>query len=105
MANATVRRTEMQEGRYKRPSSTDTGVEITIRIADAKDLDHLVRQRRAMFAEMDIGSETELNAISESLDAYFRQAIADGSYPAYLAVNANGSVVAERCNRASSSAP
>jgi len=69
-------------------------VEITIRAADETDLAHLVRQRRAMFSEMGIGSETELNAMSESLDGYFRQAMADGSYRAYLAADANGSVVA-----------
>jgi GNAT superfamily N-acetyltransferase len=69
-------------------------VELAIRIADERDIAHLVRQRRAMFSDAGVGSETDLNLMSEAVEAYFRQAIADGSYRAYLALDSKGTVVA-----------
>ena len=58
-----------------KPARLTIAVELRIRIADETDTAHLVRQRRAMFSEVGVGSENDLNSMSAAVEAYFRQAI------------------------------
>jgi GNAT superfamily N-acetyltransferase len=68
--------------------------EITIREAGPADLEVMVHHRRAMFEDMGYKDAAALAAMDQSCRPFFKQALAEGTYRAWLAQNAAGEVVA-----------
>lgn len=66
--------------------------EIRIRTATADDIPELVRQRRALLAEVDRADDVALDAMVAAAGPYFAHALADGSFHAWLA-EANGVIL------------
>ncbi|HTP88129.1 MAG TPA: GNAT family N-acetyltransferase [Bryobacteraceae bacterium] len=58
------------------------------------DLAIILRHRTAMFGEMGFTDPALLDDVVESAEPYFRQAVADGSYRAYLVETEAGEVIA-----------
>jgi GNAT superfamily N-acetyltransferase len=68
-------------------------MEINIREAGPEDLKHLVHHRRAMFEEMGFRDAAVLSQVEDSSREYFSEALRTGTYKAWVAEDANGSVV------------
>ena len=68
--------------------------EVTLRQAGPSDLAAIVHHRRAMFEDMGYQDRAALDAMEASCRPFFAQALAEGWYRAWLAVNAAGEVVA-----------
>jgi GNAT superfamily N-acetyltransferase len=68
-------------------------MEINIREARPEDLKHLVHHRRAMFQEMGFRDAAVLSQVEDSSREYFSEALRTGTYKAWVAEDANGSVV------------
>ena len=68
--------------------------EITLRQAGPKDLQVILHHRRAMFEDMGYREPGPLEAMEQSARPFFAQALAEGWYRGWLAVNAAGGVVA-----------
>lgn len=68
-------------------------MEINIREASSEDLKHLVHHRRAMFQEMGFRDAAVLSQVEDSSREYFSEALRTGTYKAWVAEDANGSVV------------
>jgi GNAT superfamily N-acetyltransferase len=66
---------------------------ITIRRGTLEDLPHILHQRRAMFAEIG-AEESRLDSMQDASAAYFREAIPQGNYLAWMAETADGRIVA-----------
>jgi GNAT superfamily N-acetyltransferase len=64
-----------------------------IRPATDADLEAILHHRRSMFADMEEGSESELDAMVKSARPYVEAALRDGSYRGWL-VEIGGRVVA-----------
>jgi GNAT superfamily N-acetyltransferase len=75
-------------------SLTFHGMEIRIRAAGPADLNHILRHRRAMFAEMGFRDEAVLGNVEERSREYFSEALQNGMYRAWLAEDLKGQVVA-----------
>jgi len=69
-------------------------MQINIRGANAQDLAHLVRHRRAMFEEMGYRDHAVLAQVEKSSQEYFSQALRSGAYRAWLAEDADARIVA-----------
>ena len=67
---------------------------VGIRRATVADLDHVVRHRQLMFAEMNEHTADELDAIIPVSRSYFEEALADGGYCGWLAETESGRVIA-----------
>lgn len=67
--------------------------EFTIRAATAADIPVLLRHRRMMWWDMGRRDEAALQTMAKAAGEYFPQAIADGSYRGFLAVNPAGEVI------------
>jgi len=65
-----------------------------IREARDQDLSHLMHHRRKMFEEMGFRDPDVLNQVERISEGYFRAALRDRSYRAWLAEDATGAVVA-----------
>lgn len=68
--------------------------EITIREARPSDLAVIVHHRRAMFEDMGYQDVAALDAMEAGAQPFFAQALGEGWYRGWLAVNAAGEVVA-----------
>jgi GNAT superfamily N-acetyltransferase len=68
-------------------------MEINIREAGPEDLKYLVHHRRAMFQEMGFRDAAVLSQVEDSSREYFTEALRTGTYKAWVAEDANGSVV------------
>jgi GNAT superfamily N-acetyltransferase len=68
-------------------------MEINIREAGPEDLKYLVHHRRAMFQEMGFRDAAVLSQVEDSSREYFSEALRTGTYKAWVAEDANGSVV------------
>jgi GNAT superfamily N-acetyltransferase len=66
---------------------------VRIRPAHISDMPHLLHQRRAMFEEMGHRDEARLELMQQAAAQYLREALANGSYRAWLAETADGRVV------------
>ena len=66
--------------------------ELTIREAQAEDLDIILHHRRSMFRDMGEGTAAELDRMVEVARPWVSRALADGSYRHWLAVTALGQV-------------
>ena len=67
--------------------------DLTIRAADAADIDLLVRHRRMMWWDMGRRDEEALKLMEEAAHEYFAVALVEGSYRGFLAVAVAGKVV------------
>jgi GNAT superfamily N-acetyltransferase len=67
---------------------------ISIRQATTADLPHILRHRRLMFEAMGEQDSVALEAMQASSETYFRSALQDGSYRAWLAEIDGGAIVA-----------
>lgn len=67
--------------------------DFTIRPAVATDIDTLIRHRRMMWWDMGRRDETALEWSDAAARKYFSNAVPDGSYRGFLAVNAVGEVL------------
>jgi len=67
---------------------------LRIRTGGIEDLATVLGHRRAMFEEMGFTDAALLDDVTSSAEAYFRPALADGSYRAWLAVTGAGEVAA-----------
>lgn len=65
-----------------------------VRSADLRDLPHILRHRRAMFKEMGHSDPAALTQMEQVSSDYFRHALLDGRYRAWMVEDANGQVVA-----------
>ena len=61
-------------------------LDLTIREATVADIPEILRQRRAMYEDMDYRDAEKLAAMQAISADYLRQALADGSFRAWLAV-------------------
>ena|SRR5215469_11262403 len=68
-------------------------MEIRIRKACAEDLEHILHHRLAMFDEMGFCDEGVLDRVEAVSREYFNKAIPAGTYAAWLAEDANGTVI------------
>lgn len=68
-------------------------MQIKIRNANLDDLSHIVHHRRVMFEEMGFRDPAVLAQVAESSREYFSEALRSGAYKAWVAEDANGSVV------------
>src|SRR5690348_12688236 len=59
--------------------------DLTIRPAGLGDMEHILRHRRAMFREMGHTDPMVLDRMEAASEEYFRQALANGSYLAWMA--------------------
>ena len=59
--------------------------DITIREAVPRDIREILRQRRAMYEDMDYKNPEELTAMVSVSSTYLHKALADGSFRAWLA--------------------
>jgi GNAT superfamily N-acetyltransferase len=73
--------------------ATMTQARITIREAIATEAGIVVHQRRSMFQNMNEGTVEELHRMAEVATPWFEQAMADGSYRHWLALEPSGKVV------------
>ena len=64
----------------------------TIRAATISDIPHVVRHREAMFRDMRIPAEFE--AMASAMDLWLRHAIPARTYQGWMAVSADGLIVA-----------
>jgi GNAT superfamily N-acetyltransferase len=69
-------------------------MDIHIRPAMLADLTHILRHRRAMFRDMGRGSETELDEMLITGEAFFRAALPSGTYRGWLAETPDGRIAA-----------
>jgi GNAT superfamily N-acetyltransferase len=60
-----------------------------IRQATVEDVDIIIQQRCAMFADMGVGDEKSRNAMAIVIRPFIEAAIEDGSYRGWLAVDGN----------------
>jgi len=67
---------------------------IRIRGATLNDLPVILYHRRQMFHDMGLGDAASLDAMQSASEPFFRTALADGSYRGWLAVEADGRVIA-----------
>lgn len=67
--------------------------EITIRGATVEDIPVLLRHRRMMWWDMGRRDPAMLDLMDRAAGEYFPQAVADGSYRGFLAVNESGKIV------------
>ncbi len=67
--------------------------EITIRAATAADIPVLLRHRRLMWWDMGRREEAMLAGMDRAASESFAQAVADGSYQGFLAVDGTGKVL------------
>lgn len=67
--------------------------EIHIRPGSLTDLGHILRHRRAMFAEMGGASEDLLDRMTAASEEYLREALPGGFYRAWMAETGDGRVV------------
>jgi len=68
--------------------------DLTFRVASLHDRDIILHHRRSMFRDMQNETEAELDRMVETTRPWLEQALADGSYRAWLAEDARGKVVA-----------
>ena len=62
---------------------------ITIRLASTKDIPEIVRQRRAMYEDMESSDAERLAAMQSITADYLKKSLADGSFRAWLAYAGN----------------
>src|SRR5579864_1107353 len=62
---------------------------ITIRTATLDDIPEILRQRRAMYEDMDYSDAEKLTAMQSVASGYLKKALADGSFRAWLASSGN----------------
>jgi len=67
---------------------------ITIREAGPSDTETILHHRRSMFRDMGEGTPESLDRMVESTRPWLKQALADGSYKAWLAETAGGEIAA-----------
>ena len=68
--------------------------DITFRTATPDDYEVILHHRRGMFRDMGSGTPDELDKMVEATRPWFQQALADGSYRAWLAQTPAGRVIA-----------
>jgi len=68
-------------------------MEIHIRKAGLKDLNHILHHRRAMFEEMGFQDIATLNSVDDVSREYFTEALRLGTYKAWLAEAPAGRIV------------
>ena len=68
-------------------------MEIQIRRAGPKDLEHILHHRLAMFEEIGFRDKSTLDDVKEVSRKYFNEALRAGTYVAWLAEDTNGQVV------------
>ena len=78
----------------KFPCQNDAMEDIRIRPAGLADIDHILRQRRAMFRDTGRGTEAELDEMLVTGEAFLRAALPSGGYRGWLAETADGRIVA-----------
>jgi len=81
-----------RDHRMATPREMEDGV--TIRSASIADIPALVRLRREMFEAMGFEDATTLDASDSACGRYFHEAMGAGSFRAWVAVTADGTVVA-----------
>jgi GNAT superfamily N-acetyltransferase len=62
---------------------------LVIREATPDDIPEILRQRRAMYVDMDYRDSLALDAMASTCEPYLSRAIADGSFRCWVAVAAN----------------
>jgi GNAT superfamily N-acetyltransferase len=67
--------------------------EVKIREATSSDLPILLRHRRLMWWDMGRRDEAALDVMEKAATEYFTQALREGSYRGFLAVDPNGEVI------------
>jgi len=71
------------------PGSSETaGLSIVIRTAVPADIPEILRQRRGMYVDMGYGDAPGLDAMASLSEGYLSKAMADGSFRAWLAYEA-----------------
>jgi len=68
-------------------------MECRIREATLADLSHLVHHRRAMFEDMGHTDTAALARVDAASEQYFKQALRNGAYKAWLAEDSTGAVL------------
>jgi GNAT superfamily N-acetyltransferase len=61
-------------------------LDIQIRQATVQDLPEILRQRRAMYEDMDYQDERALSAMVSTCESYLVRALGEGSFRAWLAI-------------------
>ncbi len=69
-----------------------TSIDITIREADRNESAIILHHRRSMFRDMGEGTVEELDHMVEVASPWLAQALSDGSYRHWLAVDASGRI-------------
>jgi GNAT superfamily N-acetyltransferase len=72
----------------------DITTEITIRQATLQDAKVIAHHRRAMFADMGMGTPAQLDEMEATFTRYVRRALSSGLYLGWLACLEDGQVVA-----------
>jgi GNAT superfamily N-acetyltransferase len=78
----------------KFPCKNDAMKDFRIRAATFDDVPHIVHHRRAMYRDMGSGTDTQLDAVAVTAEAFLRHAIPSGQYRGWLAVMMDGRVAA-----------
>jgi ribosomal protein S18 acetylase RimI-like enzyme len=68
-------------------------VQVTIREATSSDIPVLLRHRRLMWWDMGRRDELALDRMESTASEYFSQALSQGSYRGFLAVDSSGAVL------------
>lgn len=71
------------------PADAGRLTKVTIRTAMLHDIPEILRQRRAMYEDMDYTDAEKLTAMQSITSGYLKTALADGSFRAWLASSEN----------------